>query len=404
MYSRRGAPGKMTTVYYKEYVYNLLQFVNDIAPRTPEVGNVCVGLKTQQRFAASYDEHAVDKMIEYMHSLDHHMFYLPESEYNNSNLLPLSDWQLKQVNRMWRLASKELSLPTSKVNIRAMTKVPGGMTFFFDPVGSTVCDKFEAYVDGVLETANALDVLYEIVALVIRLHLLGVPNRNSLQILRHHAAFTFNGIRCKRKNTFDLEMSRVFVPWYEEAFKTLTEGVDVTSVPEIPPSAIRMHLNEKIDILAHYKGWGRLTYFRFNETTKRIQQTYISEIIFDPEVLKLIRNDVGVQRTSHIAMNHSGSPPAQASASIPFVERATACRSGYFSFVNPPTIPNAVCCPVICRNAHLLKTASRDFTTSSCCRSVSDGVSLFSSEFKDLSAVSVEPYGFSNSELVPIML
>lgn len=404
MLSRRGAPGKMTTAYYQAYIHNLIQFVNDIAPGTPEMGKVCMGLKAQQQFASLYDEHAVNKMIQYMHSLDQHMFYLPKSEYDDSHLLPLNDFQSKQVKWMWRLVSNELNLPTSKVSIRTMAKVPGGLAFFFDPVGSTVCDKFEAYVDGVLGTANALDVLYEVVALVIRLHLLGVPSRNSLQILRHHAAFTFNGIRCKRKHTFDLEMSRVFVPWYEEAFKTLTEGIDVSSVPQIPPSVIKTRLSKKIDVLAHYKGWGKLTYFRFNETTKRIQQTHIAERIFDPQVLKLIRNDVGIPKTSPGAIDHNGSPPAQVSAIVPFVERTTKCQSGYFSFMNPPTVSNAVCCPVICRNAHLLETVKKDFTTSSCCRSVRNGVSLYSSEFKQLSAVSIEPYGFRKSELIAIMV
>lgn len=400
LFCRRGAPGEMVTAYYKEYLHNLIKFVETIAPRSPKMGMVCMNSTEVGQFAALYDHGAVDKMIENMYSVDPQMFYLPESQYSDSDLLPMSRSRSHNVDLTWDNTERQLQLPTSQVNLDSMKKIPGGVQFIYDPARSTVCKKLNERIEGILKTMNAVELSYKVTAIVIRLKLLGVPDRNSMQILKHHAAFTFNAIRCQRKNMFELEVSGVFLPWYEAAFTRLTEGIDVNVVPEIPTSVLEARFPKTVPVLAHFRGWGQLHFLRFDEKTMTVQNTHISEILFNPRALKEIKSELGILTATLAEKERIMSAVTWQHSTAIIASRLSKCNSGYFSFNAPP----AMCCPVICKNTHALKTIKGDFTTSSCCRATKNGVSFFSAEFKKLSTIQLEPYGYSQSKIVPLMV
>lgn len=396
LYIRRGMPGNVTRMFYKSYNIDLVDYVKSIAPSGKPMGEVCMDSERKQEFKNRYKPSDIHQAIKDMRKLDPFMFYLPKSRYKDSELTLRSPTKKAKMDRIWSSISTELKKTAHDIDTDKLSNLPGGLFFFYDPNKSARClAKLKLVPENPTRHKNAVSVTNEVVGMVVRLHLLGVPNMYSMHILRHHTANVFSLIRCLRKNNAKLPLTRSYFRWYREQFKLFTRDLDLSTVPEIPPEVIEKRLASRIKILSHYQGWGKLKFFSF--LGKKVYREHIRKRIFDPTILELIRQDIGF---TSVHQGNTGISNSTEKKRFPVVARSGECESGYFPHHNPPT---TVCCPELCRNADTLGVV--DFTEATCC-----GVCNYSSCDDDnelltrLTSIYLDEYGYSPETYVSIMI
>lgn len=339
-------------------------------------------------FSAHYDKDKFDKHIFLLTLIEPNVFYLPHKNnshgYSDSEILPFPPNPADRINTQWQSIQYELQKQPFQFQ-RDQFRIPASPYFFYDPFSERVCENFNTYVQPAVENITADVLILEVTAIVIRLHLLGVPDDESLQLLRHASSFVFNGIRCKRKNHRKLYVSRVFYPAYYEAFQQLTMDVDREAVPPIPMHVMRAHVEQEVKILSYFRGWGRISFFGF-EGDKMVYRN-IGFRIFEKEILDSILYDMRIAaRTSQ-------------NGSIAAVIRHNSCKDPYYwnDKLNG-------CCGTICKNTKLLKTAG-SLTVHECCKICnSKSCAIYGTPLEKLSRVVLEKYGYSSHRAINVLI
>lgn len=398
MLTRRGAPGNMASAYFREYFFHLVGFARRHAHKEDRLGSVCLDYQQQKEFERVYDQEAIDKMIKWMYSLDPALFFLPRSMYSDEDLHPFSPALSRSISSHWKAVKYLLQKAASDVQRGTDLRVPGGVKFFFDPAHNEVCESLKRIDDGISKKIDAVKLSYEVIAIVIRLKLLGVPDKHSLQILKHHAAFTFNNIRCTRRNTIGLKVTGVYMPWYEEAFKKLTAHHNISAVPEISIRVIEDRFNRSITVLDHFKGWGQMQMIHFNEESMAIRKTHLSDFLFNSKVLEGFRENIRKTTGKRDNMRHRLRTGRMRVSNFHPISRPQSCKSGYFYYSD-----TASCCPQICNSFHVLVTVSPKLTTPSCCRDSASGSLSYASRFKGVSQVPLHRYGYTPPAAIDVM-
>lgn len=416
MYIRRGIPGSIVSTFYKAINLDIVNLVKDIAPKKHSMGTVCISSEQLDKLK---ERHTLDEEVAAIYKLDPFMFFLPQENkipalsktlislavsnknrkkrsgitfYSDDQLALRSPMKKKRVEKIWLRIEEELKRPAKDVRIAKISILPGGLFFFYDPAKSGTCAAMRKLVPNTAEELNAETVTTEVIAMVIRLKLLGVSDTLSLHILKHHVAFTFTLLRCMRRNNANLPISRAFFPIYKIMSKKFSEGKDRNSVPEIPAKVIQTRLSSQIKILSHYQSWGKLRFLSFRKG--KIFREDIKDRIFDPAVLQLIREDIAISVLDPIMKKNAHHPKRK-----PVAVRDgddDGCDEGYDPLYGK-------CCPELCRNADILDIP--DFDPYTCCEACSQDNCVVEHELINrLTTVPMDPFGLSPEMYVTIML
>lgn len=384
---RRGVSSHVATKFFQDYVYHLTLFVSGIQRYPSSFGATCLSIEQYEEFSSFYDLNKFDKHIFLLNHIESNVFYLPHKTqyygYSDKDLLPFSIWQENRMHSRW--LQNRLELGKNPLDVRRIRiRLRGGIDIFFDPFSERVCKNFQNYVNPSDETITADKLILEVTAIVIRLHLLGIPEDESLQLLRHASSFVFNGIRCRRRNNANLYVSRVFYPAYYQAFAQLTKDVDRDAVPPIPMYVIKRHVENEVKLLSFFRGWGRIDFFTF-EGDKLVYRN-IGNRIFLKKILDGIQSDMGTT-----ARNFNNT--------IENVVRDDDCEDPYYWDDNLKG-----CCGTICKNTKLLQSAG-SLDRIECCK-ICNSIScrILESPLKELMTVCLEKYGYSEFRSISILI
>lgn len=318
----------------------------------------------KRNFSRLYDRFCIDRKIQELLDADPHLHYLPPRQIPDEQIPPLEGMLKKSEEQMWEKALQEMRRHTARnVNAGKVQQLPSGPGYFYDPMGMRACTH---YTERKLKSSGvmgAATMLFEVVAIVMRLHLAGVDDKESMQLLSHHLAFTFKAIRCVRKEKDNLSLPCVFLPWYRKIAERLIADANATSVPDIPDipgRIVRKYLRTRLADFETYEAWGKLVMFEFNGMD--VHQVNIRDYIFDPDIIRMISQRVG---------NSSGrNQILKPRLYLPTVERME-CEEGMFVYSSASGNYISFCCPVVCQMTYLM-SLSISFGTATCCQEFND--------------------------------
>lgn len=391
---RRGVPGRLVRSFYWQYSRSMLLFLKRSFPaHTTPISDLCLSNAELSQFAFFYDYLGPNRSVSFMRFLESDIFYLPEEDYPDSFLMS----NQPNLAKFWGHIEDAMAKTLWDVEPYELARVPMALDAFYDPVQAGVCTHFRVHVPD--DTGiDAKSLVFEVSAIAVRLHLLGVPTSSISPMLEHLVAFIFNGIRCTRKGGQSLKLSRVFVPIYLSMFDELTAGMDLSAVPVVPTSVVEKRLGKKIDVLSTIRTWGKLMFFGFTGTSLSFE--LVTDRLFNENGIALVRKDLGLppvsrqlQMVGRVATGNRSDPLATRAAG-----RMGTCGAEYFWHSGSS---GNVCCPTLCRGAHLLGVSA--FSTDSCC-----GVCRLGScnthhpEVRRLTEIVVLPYGEMTARVVMI--
>eukprot|EP00178_Gracilaria_changii_P000279 TRINITY_DN1032_c0_g1_i1.p1 TRINITY_DN1032_c0_g1~~TRINITY_DN1032_c0_g1_i1.p1 ORF type:complete len:445 (-),score=45.73 TRINITY_DN1032_c0_g1_i1:929-2263(-) len=399
---RRGVPTNFVMPFYSAYITSLDRFVAEVFPYEKAFGPVCLNEIELGAFHAFENKSIIFGEIEKLRSIDPQLFYLPPTMLSDSQLKPFTHDEQSLVDGAWDFTLEALEDPPSVVIEKVRSVLPPGLKILYDPEEETVCKGFLSFKQGIPEyklvTSNYF--IADVVATVIRAHLLGVPDASSLGILQHAVAFVFNGIRCERVQNEQLKVSLVYSSFYNEAFRNHTSSKDLSSVPQIPVSLVQDILDDDIRILSSFHSWGRLEHIFFDGTTLR--KVHISEKIFSTEVLTNLTDSLSISLSalSSFSMPALSSPEVQ----LETLSRSTyTCSEAYFAHPSSPATNMGECCADICLNQGLYISVGISSTSECCgyCNETSCPLDE-SNPLSQLAPVHLEPYGYVPPSTTPI--
>lgn len=388
--SRRGVSRQMTTSFFRAFITHLIDYVDYINPDVL-MADVCMNTTRQTQFSGFYDRFRIDQEIQEMLKADPHLHYLPPQQIPDKQIPPLRGMLKKREEQMWKKALREMRKHTARnVDVGKVQTLPGGPAYFYDPMGVRACTHYKEQrlkSNGVMGAAR---MLFEVVAIVMRLHIIGVDDKKSVQMLSHHLAFTFKAIRCVRKERDNLSMPCFFLPWYRRIADRLVADAGGPSVPDIPVRIVRKYLRTRLTAFATYESWGKVVLFEFNGMDAH--KVNISDYIFDPAIIRRISLYIG-KLSGH---NQILKPRLY----LPAVER-TECEVGMFLYSSYAGDHVSFCCPVVCQMTYLM-SLSISFGTATCCQEFNNDPR--SDSLMPIANVHVDPYGLAPGTSVSIVI
>lgn len=139
------------------------------------------------------------------------------------------------------------------------------------------------------------------IGFVVRLHLLGVSQEDSFQMLLHHSAYIFDGMRCHRRHYAQLSIPLVFSQVYSALAAKLTKDLNTTAVPRIPVQVVKDHFSDLVNFIAYYRSWGNNGAFVVNNGVTDFMTW--KQMIFESGRLTKVRNELSLNDIQLVMRN-----------------------------------------------------------------------------------------------------
>lgn len=372
----RGFPVHISLPLYRNYLTSLVSHLASTSPDSP-LESLCV---TVPGFSQNslINIPSLNKQLETLLSDNPTLPYLPVSDY--PHLPPLPPRVLHSLNNLAQEAISTMQHATpASLKCGKLVEFPPPLSYLYDPFHKNVCSHYQSITPDDVQTVPAPDLLHQIVALVLQLHLLTIPPRDSLPLLYHNLAFTFLAIRCTKTEASNLHLPLIFMPWYQQAFSALVANLPHRTVDAITPALIQETLASKLELFSTHAAWGQPSLITVQDGVTR--RVHIADIIFDPKAVGSIR--------MHLDGTQQHFPTVR--VTFPHLAVRLSCSRGLYQYSSHPRVPKPVCCPELCRQASLL--AKVGWSTQTCCLEyLRDSGSLLRGPLRDVATIYLEPY------------
>lgn len=406
MFSRRGVSTKIVKVFYCSMAQHVRDIVLNRYPHARRMKDVWICPADIAALNQEYDMNALSVYIQLSLKVEPQLFYLPPSEYPDHTVLPFNLVQRRLIRRVWQNTMKAIKAPPSDISVKEMCQLPPATRLFYDPFETVVRNQFTRLIADTRDVIQASHLLYDVLAIVVRLELLHVDQQWSMPLLRHCVAHIFNGIRSTRLQRDELFVFNGFLPAYHGAYLTLTRNIDDTGVPSISRDIIRKNLGDEVDLLLNFNGWGRLTYLRRNRDGI-VTRGWISSRIFGRNKLNKILREAKkaakkeanqVQLTQH---NQAAVYNDTSAESLLHTSRdsSVACSHhvGYWHFPAVGSTLDEQCCGGMCETLMTISVPSSVSVEACCteCNAANSCANLETESVKFALKFQVLPYGTS---------
>lgn len=391
MLERRGCPRELILPLYADYIADLTKFIPSKLQTELPVGTVCISTAAMQGFDSNVHTQAADNMINDLKQSNPGQFFLSEANFPDNVIPPLDQDQHFSVTEAW-FRTMQVLMTSPSLASEIVTILPDTLQVFYDPKEQSVSNDYQSlFCED--ETLNINwtpeTMIKKVLAIVLRLELLGVPRPNSVQILKHCVAFVFKTIRAFRKEKGTAQVPAVYFPWYQAAFRnlSLTGTLMVDAVPVISDEVVNNHFEWMIAYLSSFESGGNLkivytqSKHEVSNGDPQVQIESIESIIFDTDVLNSIKAAIGMSplggevapgtgrdiQTDIKAIrgvNTTGISPELSST----VRDGSQCNEVYpfYIYGNHTASSGLSCCAYFCDNVELLQTV-QVYTKEECC-------------------------------------
>lgn len=287
---RRGVSTSFLSSFYCTFVEKMLVVIKKRRRFHHSVASLCLKDNDLRRIRLAQANFRASHYVRDAQKADPNLFYLPP----RFQVPELSNLQIQYVRMFWNGAMVALSTNVRYVPLKSACDLPNALYLFYDPFNEKVHSKYVRYVTSKKSVISAPRLLHLVVAIVLRLDIIGVDRSYSMEILNHCVAFIFNAVRATNLEGSSLVLSRAYIPLYYAVFESLTTECERNVVGEIPSDVVAKVLGARIAQLARFSGWGKTTYLQVSRRGV-VEKSYAS-IIFDPavkrSVQKLMRRNV----------------------------------------------------------------------------------------------------------------
>lgn len=337
---RRGFSNKFVSTIYCSFTDALTKRVVNKYRENQPFGSVCLDA-TDKQILLNFLEKKQKKFLKETKKM--HMFYLPHDKY--PHLQNMSRRQQDEVIQVWNEVVSAMAVRPEWIDISAVCKLPNGLQLFFDPGEKKTKKRFSRLTESEQDLITAPSLLYEVLAIVVRLKILNIPDSESKPILAHCAAYLFTAIRANRREDYELFVSNAYVVAYHAVFANLTQSISPLSVPPIDPAIIEDRMGKNTRQLLKFNSWGRLEEIDEGDVGL-VKHSLWDRIITTPQI-EQIKSDMqlnGFGRLVGIARK-----PLTVQKSI---RTSSECESepGYWHYAAGGLTPRSQCCAKICKS------------------------------------------------------
>lgn len=280
--------------------------------------------------------------------------YMPRESYSSQSLSALSEDVQNTVENDWVLTN-ELLNEKEQMNYSGDPFVfPSSWDLMDNTKRSESCLEFHRFSSEDSLTARELTI--QMIALVVRLKLNGAPEDEAIQMLYHHAAYTFDGMRCLRKESQELYIPLAFSGIYQKAAAWISKDYASTYGP-VASGIIEDVYPEVIEAIAAYNSWGtRGTFLVVNDV---IEYQSWKSVLFNEASLEKVREGLAgeVVRTtwSAFALNN-------------WYRSSSLCTSGWRWEDSTELSGTGIerCCSDLCYDGALAQS-TLEFSIANCC-------------------------------------
>lgn len=211
--------------------------------------------------------------------------YKPRNSFPASSLAPLTENAQNTLNNVWAFTSELLNTGEQITYDTDLGIFPNSWDLVDDSNKQEACSEFEKYSSE--DSLTAKNLTTQMIALVVRMRLNGVPEDEAIQMLYHHAAYTFDGMRCRRTEDDELYIPLAFSGIYQKAAALVSKGHAVSYGP-VAVEIIEEVYPELIQSIAAYNSWGAQGTFSF--MNEAIEYRSWKSVLFDNANLERVRN------------------------------------------------------------------------------------------------------------------
>lgn len=273
------------------------------------------------------------------------VFYLPVSSVAD-NQLESMDHGTEVVMSVWNEIQLALSQAPSLLLVDSIAQLPQTLDLFYDPQAEDVnMTFFRQKAAGNHIAADRL--LFKVTAMVLQLHVAGVPYENSVKLLRHVVGFLFNGMRSTRKEGKNLVVSTIFMPFYDDVYRRLLEEVGAENTVPISEESVETVYGNDLAPLLLFSSHGKLEYDKWE--LGLLKRVNIENILFDNTKLWLVRTE----ETVRILKNKKRSKSQSALTTEVTLRSDDDCSEQY---VSHDISGSSVCCALFCAELDLILT------------------------------------------------
>lgn len=279
--------------------------------------------------------------------------YMPRRNYPSQSLSPLSEDVNNTVENDWILTN-ELLNEKDKLNEGDLFIFPDSWDLMDNTNRKESCLEFRRYSKE--DRLTAKDLTIQMIALVVRMKLNGVPEDKAIQMLYHHAAYTFDGMRCLRKEYDSLYIPLAFSGIYQKAATWVSKSYALTYGP-VAPRIIEDVYPEVIDAIAAYNSWGMRGVFSLMNDVIKYQSW--KSVLFAEAKLEKVRGSL----VREVVQNTNTSFGLNS-----WYRSSDLCTSGYTWEDSPELSGMGIerCCSDLCYDGALAQS-TLELSIANCC-------------------------------------
>lgn len=395
---QRGAPSSIASAFFAEFKGQIGRWAIDNSPPDAILGQSCVpDSVTAPLFTADGRLVSFQNSIDILKADGYPPSYLSRAEYPTLPEIP--DTIMTAVEVKWNLANIFLSEPPLAFYTNEHNSFPNIFALLYDPHRDHACYQFHRWGLANGHSMNAEVLTTRMIGLVVRLHLLGVSEDASFQMLLHHSAYIFDGMRCCRQHYDQLSIPLAFSQAYSELAATLTKDLDTTAVPHIPDSVVKAHFLGLVNLIAYYRAWGTNGAFVVNNGVTGFKTW--KQLIFAPWRLKKVRNEMSLNARQLVMWKQPIAAPSGNSTN----RNQSPCLSGW-RWEDQATMSNTVeekCCSELCYDGALVPSVL-GYTIANCCNFCNQVSCFCDHEAFDHYVAVVPAFGELATQSVPLMI
>ncbi|CAN8073672.1 unnamed protein product [Agarophyton chilense] len=280
-----------------------------------------------------------------------------------SALPALDDEQGAYVETFWHNVDHRLKSTPRGNYVYTDFVFPRNVEVLYDPGKDIACfeyNKFDLLTDNTYVPATTAFVALGMAS--IKLYRIGGSKTSITQMLQHFAGYSFNGVRCTRKEKELLKVPKRLVQAYSRNLGFIYASSSKATLPVFTVEAFESIFADEISSLTSYNSWGQTEY------AKLVGRYSIPAIVNSVETLLDSQN----YNSLISAPGGSGGTTNDYYFEVDdrfIVERQGSCSAGYFWLTRSITVTNALehCCAAVCDTFALLSTSVDPFPHEECC-------------------------------------
>lgn len=252
---RRGLCREFVLPFYTDFYSKLLTFVQSNYPFSPSFSETCLTATLHHTFFDSmYNGKVVDAALAEAIHQDPNLFYLPPEEIPDSKLEmgEVSSLKLKT----WQKASFAATGRAVDIKPAYVALLPDSLQFYYEPNPTRVYNSYVKYT-GNQPMMKATELMEEVAKIAVELKLLQVNDDDITQLLKHATAFSFTAARYSKWEGDDLEVSAIMLPFYRQAYRTLTAGFTGTK-PTVDVAYVKQYMGDDLKVLSTFASGGKV--------------------------------------------------------------------------------------------------------------------------------------------------